>query len=167
MIVGLSLQAVFPLIVLAALFLLPALAVFGAIFTTRPGKSLAIASAFESLIRSASALLFLGIVYFAAPAIGQTVVEFGIKMPKLTTLTLRLAQTIRQLTVTPWQIGRLLFFLVSAVAANGSMFYRLGRDDVADSRKFSLIVSAITFSILGLMAISLLLPCVKLLNDLS
>ncbi len=167
MIIAAGLQAIFPLIVLAVLFLLPILAVFGTIFFTRQGKLVKVASTFESFIRTVTVLLFLWIVYFGAPAISQMLAEFGIRLPGLTTSVLRLTELIRNFAQTPWQVGRLLFYFMSIVAVHTAFFQKLGVADFKDARKYSLVVSTITFSILGVMVIALILPCIKLLNDLA
>lgn len=166
MIVGAGL-AIFPFIVLAILFLLPIVAVFGTIFFTRQGKLVKVASTFESFIRTVTVLLLLWIAYFGAPAISQMLAEFGIRLPGLTVFVLRLTELIRSFAHTPWQVGRLLFYCMSIVAIHTAFFQKLGVADVKDARKYSLIVSAITFSILGVMLIAFILPCIKLLNDLS
>jgi len=86
MIVGVSLQTVFPLIVLAAFILLPVLAVLGTWLTTRPGRSLTVASIYESVIRSLAAVLLISNVYFGTPAMERIFVEFGTEVPRLTSL---------------------------------------------------------------------------------
>ena len=53
---------------------------------------------------------------------------------------------------------------MSIVAINTSVFHKLGVGELMDSGKYSLVVSAVTFSIPGIMVIALLLPCVKLLS---
>lgn len=167
MIVAAGLQVIFPLVILTVLILLPALAVFGTIFFTRQRKLVKVASTFESFVRTVTVLLFLWIVYFGAPAISQVLAEFGIRLPGLTVLVLHLTELIRSFAHTPWQVGRLLFYFMSIVAVHTAFFQKLGGADFKDARKYSLIVSAITFSILGVMVIAFILPCIKLLNDLS
>ena len=58
----------------------------------------------------------------------------------------------------------MLFYFMSIVAINTSVFQKSGVGEVMDSRKCSLIVSAVTFSIPGTMVLTLLLPCVKMLS---
>ena len=164
---GVSLQAVFPLIVLAVVILLPVLAVFGTIFFTREGKLVTIASTFETVIRIVTVLVFLWIVYFGAPAISQALADFGIQLSRLTILVIRFTELISNFAQTPKQVGRLLFYFMSIVAVHTTVFQKLGTADFKDARKYSLIVSAITFSILGVMELALILPLIKLLTNLS
>ena len=58
----------------------------------------------------------------------------------------------------------MLFYFMSIVAINTSVFHKPGVGELMDSRKYSLIVSAATFSIPGTMVITLLLPYVKLFS---
>jgi hypothetical protein len=58
----------------------------------------------------------------------------------------------------------MLFYFMSIVAINTSVFHKPGVGERIDSRKYSLTVSAVTFSIPGTMVITLLLPCVKMLS---
>ena len=157
MIVGAGLQVIFQLVILAVLILLPVLAVFGTVFFTRQGKLVKVASTFESFIRSVTVLLFLWIVYFSVPAISQILVEFGLQSPGLTTFVLRLTEMIRNFAQTPWQVGRLLIYFMSIVAVHTAFFQKLGAADFKDARKYSLILSAITFSIPGAMVIDFFL----------
>ncbi len=154
-------------IVAPALCLLPILFAAGTLFTTRQGKSLAVATIYEAIIRSITAKLFLWCVYFGAPPVERTLAGFGTDLPKLIDLTFRVAGAIRQVTGTPLRIAGLLFFSAVVVAMITAVFHQLGSDGLSHSRKFSLIVSAVTFSGVSLMAIALILPCIKLLNDLS
>lgn len=155
------------IIVAATLCLLPILSAIGTIFTTRQGKSLTVATIYEASIRSITAKLILWCVYFGAPPVEHTLAGFGTALPKLTDLTLRFSSAIRQVTGTPLRIAGLLFFSAVVVAMMTAVFYQLGTDGLSHSRRFSLIVSAVTFFAVGLMAIALVLPCIKLLNDLS
>jgi len=58
----------------------------------------------------------------------------------------------------------MLFYFMSIVAINTSVFHKSGVGELMDSGQYSLIVSTVTFSILGTMVIALLLPCLKLLS---
>ena len=159
--------AIFVFIVAAALCLLPILFALGTLFTTRQEKSLTVATVYEAIIRSITGKLLLWCVYFVAPPVARTLAGFGTDQPLLTDLTLRFALAIRRVTGTPLRIAVLLFFCAAVVAMLTAVFHQLGSDGLNHSRRFSLIVSAVTFSGLGLMAIALVLPFIKLLNDLS
>ena len=161
-------STIFFLIIIAlTLCLLPVLAAIGTLFTTRQGKSQTVATVYEAVIRSITAKLFLWCIYYYAPSVGSTFRGFETELPMLTELTLRFSGGIRQVTGTLWQFVVLLFFCTAVVAMIVAVFHQLGSNGLNHSRKFSLLVSAVTFFGVGLMAIPLILPCIKLLNDFS
>ena len=155
------------IVVALALCLLPVLAGIGTLFTTRKGKSLTVATIHEAVIRSATAKVFLWCVYYYAPSVDSTLSGFGTDLPLLTEFTLRLARGIRQITGTWWQFAGLLIFCTVVVALLTAVFHQLGGNSLNQAGMYSLLVSAVTFFGVGLIAISLILPCIKLLNDLS
>jgi len=157
----------FLIFIALALCLLPVFAAIGTVFTTRQGKSLTAATIYEAIIRSITAKLILWCVYFGAPSVESTLERLGTDLPKLTELTLKFSNGVRQITEIWWQFAGLLFFCTAVVAAITAVFHQLGGNGLNHSRKFSLVVSALTFSGVGLMAIALVLPCIKILNDLS
>lgn len=157
----------FFMIIALGLCLLPVLAAIGTLFTTRQGKSQTVATIYEAFIRSITATLFLWCIYEYAPRVDSTLRGFGTDLPILSELTLRFSRGIQRVTGTWWQFAVLLFFCTAVVAMIVAVFHQQGRNGLNHSREFSLLVSAVTFLGVGLVAIALILPCIKLLNDLS
>jgi len=168
MIVGAGLPSPgFVLIVLAVQFSIPIIIVFGTFFTTRPGKSLVLATTIEAAIRSLTAKLILWGIFNVTASVEQTLAGFGTSLPTLTALTLDFARLIREATGSPLSFGFLLFFCATAVAIDTAIFNQLGKHDLRRARRFSVTVSIITLSVLGLMTLQLALSYIKLLNHLD
>lgn len=153
--------------VLAILAAVPPLVVLSTTLTTRPGKSRTLAALCEASIRSITAKIFLWGVWVGAPSADRFFIEYGIQLPRLTALTLDFARLIRETAGTPERVGILLFCGAAAVAVDTAIFHQLGKRDLRQSRRFSIIVSMISLSVLDLAALLLALSYIKLLNDLS
>jgi hypothetical protein len=150
---GFALLAALPLLVLALLSAIPA--------ARQP------ASIWEAMIRALFSAYFLGAVFLVVPSIEGTFRGFGTQGPPLAELTLGLARAIRNFVSIPAGSVFLILGFAVAVATDAAIYNHLGAKEVRRSRRFSIIVSVVTLGILGVMAASLLLPFIELLNDLS
>lgn len=97
----------------------------------------------------------------------HTFAGFGTSLPTLTALTLDFARLIREAAGTPLSFGFLLFFCTAAVAIDTAIFNQLEKQDLRRARRFSITVSIITLSVLGLMTLQFAFSYIKLLNDLD
>jgi hypothetical protein len=155
---GFALLAALPLLVLALLSAIPA---------ARQPASIKNATIWEAMIRALFSAYFLGAVFLVVPSIEGTFRGFGTQGPPLAELTLGLARAIRNFVSIPAGSVFLILGFAVAVATDAAIYNHLGAKDVRRSRRFSIIVSVVTLGILGVMAASLLLPFIELLNDLS